>query len=190
MFNLLTFFNNLRYLGRYNIKTLQSNMMDPNAIIEQTLYEIPNTTLQRPIVYDIPKSIEFLLTTSHSLARYGDGEMRIIQGDNIPFQKYDKTLAERLTQILANTQANLAVAIPANWYYTQANISSLKLKFIKDHHRFVIPRIRLSASKIINFDKPYLETGVSFFRTHPQAQSFFDSLRKLWGGGQTTSCRM
>jgi glycosyltransferase family protein len=57
-------------------------------------------------------SINYLLNNNISLARYGDGELNIIMGADIHFQKYDKELADRLVHILSSDSENLKIGIP------------------------------------------------------------------------------
>ncbi|WP_195986768.1 GT-D fold domain-containing glycosyltransferase [Clostridium sp. D53t1_180928_C8] len=58
------------------------------------------------------KSINEIVTTNKSLVRYGDGEMSIILGGYINFQKYDAQLAQRLKEILMSDDNNIIIGIP------------------------------------------------------------------------------
>lgn len=59
------------------------------------------------------ESIDYLLKESGSISRYGDGELTIILGGDIHFQKYNKELAKRLKEILSINEVNgFKVGIP------------------------------------------------------------------------------
>ena len=64
-------------------------------------------------IKDTSNSIDFLLSHNCSLARYGDGELNIMMGGNIHFQKYDPQLSERLKSILeSNDNSHLEIGVP------------------------------------------------------------------------------
>jgi len=64
-------------------------------------------------IMDTSKSIDFLLNNNCSLARYGDGELNIMMGGDIHFQKYDIGLSERLKKILVSSDNSyLEIGIP------------------------------------------------------------------------------
>ena len=48
----------------------------------------------------IDESIEYLIKNKCSLSRFGDGEMKLILGNRISFQKYDSKLSKRLKEVL------------------------------------------------------------------------------------------
>nr|WP_307959983.1 GT-D fold domain-containing glycosyltransferase [Streptococcus uberis] len=47
-------------------------------------------------VFNIEKSLEHILNNKSSVARFGDGEIDIIAGNSIPYQDYDRELANQL----------------------------------------------------------------------------------------------
>ena len=46
------------------------------------------------------ETITHILTTNDSIVRYGDGEMALMLGHDIHFQRFDVSLKERLAEIL------------------------------------------------------------------------------------------
>lgn len=52
------------------------------------------------------------LEKGKSIARFGDGEMDIITGKSIGFQKYDAELSKELNNILMKTPDNCLIAVP------------------------------------------------------------------------------
>jgi len=64
-----------------------------------------------PTVKDIDSTIDLLLE-GNSIARFGDGEFRIMRGLDIPFQKYNPKLEQKLKQILKNIPKNLLIGMP------------------------------------------------------------------------------
>ena len=64
-------------------------------------------------VYDIDKTLDDIIKNKASLIRYGDGEMDLINGKSLKFQKYDEKLSKRLDEILKiKSNKELYIAIP------------------------------------------------------------------------------
>ena len=102
---------NLSLLSKVDLKKNPAIMLDVDEYIENILYYIPSSDVERPVVCNSIETAKLLLETNKSLARFGDGEVEIIRGNGIPYQKYDKELALRLKEILENKQENLLVGI-------------------------------------------------------------------------------
>lgn len=76
-------------------------------------------------LYSMSKTLE-LVAQGKSLARFGDGEITLMDGDDIDFQKADPALALELASILKNQDEKLIVCLPtmlnacneyeANWW--------------------------------------------------------------------------
>lgn len=53
-----------------------------------------------PNVMSIDETIDYISENHCSVSRYGDGELKIISGENIRFQKFNSSLSRRLAEIL------------------------------------------------------------------------------------------
>ncbi len=77
------------------------------------------------------RTLEYIIENKCSVSRYGDGEMGIIRGYGIKFQRYDKNLARKLKSI--KTTDKVLVCVPSylsknvNW----DNCSEIEKKFWK-----------------------------------------------------------
>ena len=58
------------------------------------------------------ETLDELISTNKSIVRYGDGEFNLIFGEDLPFQKYNANLSNRLSEILKESDENIMVAIP------------------------------------------------------------------------------
>ena len=156
-FNLLENMPNLLDGVRYQVS-------DPNA---KNIYRIPK-------VYDNKKTIQQLVQGGFSLARYGDGEFRCMQGYPIPFQKPNAELSERLKEILANDNKKLLVGIPNYFGATDSRIWA-------DY----CSRIRHLVYQYITFDKYYVDACVTrLYGCNPanaeNAKKLFSEFKKIW----------
>ena len=74
-----------------------------------------------------------------SIARFGDGEFGIIFGNNIKFQKYNKTLKDKLLKVLNSNISNLLVGmIPLTakngFWYNWMKDNKFKIRKIINEH--------------------------------------------------------
>lgn len=65
---------------------------------------------KKPVVMDSNLTLEYILKNKCSIARYGDGELSLMEGRNIKFQSYSQNLAKRLKEV--KTTNKCLVCIP------------------------------------------------------------------------------
>ena len=89
--------------------------------------------------------MKYIIFNKKSIARFGDGEFNILFGRSINFQKYNKTLRDKLLKVLNSNIPNLLVGIvniinPNNsfWdYWLEKNKFSLA-KIINKNRFFIL----------------------------------------------------
>ncbi|MDM0963116.1 SP_1767 family glycosyltransferase [Clostridium perfringens] len=92
--------------------------MKKNYITKKIIYSIFKSlnklNKNRIVVKDCDEIIEKILKEKYSLSRFGDGELRLICGKDISFQKYNKNLSDRLKEILISqtNDKKILIAIP------------------------------------------------------------------------------
>lgn len=170
--SLKSFLKNVRWLWKDGV---EERLRDD--IIARIFYEI------RPKIKNHRETIDRLVETKQSIARFGDGEIAIIQGGSIPFQKYEKRLAERLRSILKNDNPNLLVGVNYEYFYPpQANmiegVSSFYKNCAKTFKKALLPCLDLNTQ--------YYSAGftqLSMFFSDYDFNSHYERLRQIWGGG-------
>ena len=86
--------------------------------LKRCLSKIIYTMYQRGIcrnpltVADLDQTIEELLHSEKSFVRFGDGEIRLIEGDKLPLQDADQKLAKRLREIIGMCSEDIMTGIP------------------------------------------------------------------------------
>lgn len=68
--------------------------------------------IKSPYIKSVDETIEDILNTQRSLIRFGDGEISIIRGFDIRFQKYSERLSNELVEALSENTDKLMIAIP------------------------------------------------------------------------------
>lgn len=132
-------------------------------------------------VNSIAETIEQLVLTEKSLIRLGDGEIKLIAGRDIPFQKKDSTLAERLKDILREQNDQLLVALPDVFGDLSQYIDTSQ-KFWKEHmlfHRreYVKYCVRDKMYENAFFSRPYI-----MYKDKKNQAPLFDEMKKIWEG--------
>lgn len=163
-----TFFRNLRDSFRYSLKDIYRNTshrkLDDDLLLEQILYIIPNNYIRRPKILTTDETLNEIITTNKNIARFGDGEFMIIEGNGIPYQKADKELSRRLRGIVTTPQDNLLIAINRRYYYPDVmrEIIENKNEVSKSFELCAVPKLRRVFSKYINYDIEYGNAGLTY----------------------------
>ena len=87
---------------------------------------------KKPRVLSDTETLEYIIHHNCSISRYGDGEMNIMLGHGILFQKFNKTLQQRLFQIAICDTCSHMVCIPNVFHGT----TYLKAQFVKKSFQF------------------------------------------------------
>lgn len=119
-----TFFKNLRYLSRYNLKELKSDIQYLENHINFLKYELKDdiNNLYIPKILSVRESAEYILKEGKSLVRFGDGEFKIMTGDVAIFQKKNKILTKRLNEIFDSNDENVIIGIPYFCFHSINNV--------------------------------------------------------------------
>lgn len=143
--------------------------------MDNLLYELADKrTLEEvklPQIMTQEDTLYTLLDSNKSLARYGDGEFKLIMGENISFQKYSPLLAKRLKEILEYKNENLFVGLPD--IFGRAS----------EYERRVMVLCRNTLYDHIDFSKKYMETWFVRklkFATEQQGIDYYEKMRSLW----------
>ena len=148
-----------------NIRFFQANDIDETLIevrsytIEDCVFELEelrNILLPLvPSVLNKAESLSLLRDKPKSLARFGDGEIAIMHGKDIPFQKYDAILAEKMLKVLQTSRDDLYVGISDYFHALSPDALTLSRSF----HRHTVPELRRFILKNANPEIRYLHAS-------------------------------
>lgn len=157
----------------YNI--LQNTIIGVKVVMDScyALFHKP------PVVTEVKSSISYIIEHRCSVARYGDGEMKLMMENNISFQKFYPQLKERLSTILSSNDSNLVICIP--------NIFE-SLDIYTDHDkafwREYLSRSRKKWYKLLDKNRTYYDAFVSRcylpYRDKNGAAECFRMWQQLW----------
>ena len=147
-----------------------------NERFENLLYELadPRTlaNIKLPKVLDIEKSLSALINSNKSLARFGDGEFKIMFGESINFQKYDPELSQKLKNILKNQDVKIFIGIPDTFGFCPNN-----------YFRKLLAHLRAELYKYISFEREYLDSFITRqykFATKEFGEKYYHQFKQLW----------
>ena len=139
--------------------------------------EIKN--LDFPQIQNIEHTIEMLQNSNNSLCRFGDGELSLIAGQDIPLQKASPLLSQRLKEVLSSSIDNLQIAIPRVVYGSKVGVNDHSKKFWRIHGK----NFRQQIEKYIDLEKQYYSAEVTLAYALYQSYDFeqyFSNLRDIW----------
>ena len=170
------FIDNLRYLGRYNIKSMQNDVLVVKNGLDFMKYEINDDlkSLAVPKILDTRQTIDYLLEHSDkSLARFGDGEVFLIKNQSIPFQTASPELSKRLTEVLTSKNDKVEIGLP--------NLMCLSVRDydmrLKDFTRRFWGANSDWLIKQIDLNRTYLNTA---FTAPTDDAEILNGIRMLW----------
>ena len=130
-------------------------------------------------VNEIDQTIDKLIHSEESFVRFGDAEIRIIEGNKTKFQDYDPALAERLYGILQYKQEHILVGIP-DIFDSLGQYTDKSKGFWMEHLFFS----RKTYLKYCNVDKVYENAFFSrlyyIYKDKEQSEKWFRRVKEIW----------
>lgn len=130
MNKVITFLKNIKYLMNNNLKdskrTIVCDALEHfDSYYKYEILDDPDFIDNMPVlsVYDYDETVDLLLKNPKSFCRFGDGEIDLIEGKDIPFQEYNHELGIRLKNILAVSNDSLYVGINYNYFHNTRNMN-------------------------------------------------------------------
>ena len=125
------------------------------------------------------ESIKIITNSSKSLARYGDGEMLIINGGYINFQEYNENLAIRLKEILLSDDEDIMIGVPIAIKSTKGYN-----KIAKEFWKQNMDTGRMHWKKYCKKKKIYCNTNMTrLFRDYEDKSNsirWFKNFKQIW----------
>lgn len=148
------------------------------------LWEIVSDPILRniypqPKIATMQETISRIIEYRSSMARYGDGELNIMKGQSIPFQKYNFELGKKMQHLLKLNDDNFLICLPEifgdlNFYKDDA----------KKYWQRNIRKNRRTWNKYLSYQKQYYNAYVSRFyygfkdKTH--CEKIVKQLKQIW----------
>ena len=125
------------------------------------------------------ETLQLLINSEYSISRFGDGEFKLIFGQDIGFQKYTKDLGEKLQRILVNAETNILIGIPDKFNGLEKfNYQTAKFwrKFLAKNSNKISELIDPGKQYFCaEISRPYIEE-----KDKSACKRFFNDLKKIW----------
>jgi len=173
---IINFKKNISFLLKNNLRVFLEKSIDENVnnFIDNIKYEIDELPI-KPIIKPVDDTIDELIKSNKSIARFGDGELQLLNGNDIPFQKHCLEITEKLAEILKSNDENFMVAIPKVLYSDLSNTNFVAKNFWRKNGG----NFREILHKYINFKQIYFSAESSICYALYQNYNFDDYFSKI-----------
>ena len=133
-----------------------------------------------PKIATIDETLDEIINNKKSIARFGDGEIRLINNENISFQKPNEELSKRLREVLKSEEDNILIGLPDVFCFKDIN------KSVRERQLFFKKEIvlKFSSYKVIKCNKKYYNANISRpyleYKDKSNCKLIFDKLKKIW----------
>lgn len=146
------------------------------------LFPIVKFTFKFPEVKSIEETLDKIIENRSSISRFGDGEfLYIIDKLNLPFQKYDPILAEKLKKILVLNDPDFLVGLPIG-YHSMSELNDEGIRFWRSQITWIYPRLK----KYLDLKKIYYNAHITrvyiTIVDKNRSRVYFSKLMKIWEG--------
>ena len=180
------FAKNIGYLFRYDLKKIANESIsrgELNTILDGVSYEIADdlSGIVRPHIKSSEETIKELVEKKASFCRFGDGEFCLIKGEDIPYQKAEPKLSQRLVEVFQSNIDNIFIGIPYFYYSTLRDIR----EYPKSFTRSWVASNRSLITGLSSPGKQYYDTACSQLYALYESYDFktyFEGIKEIWRG--------
>lgn len=167
---------NISYLMRNSLpereEELAFNILDKvEDIYYYSILDKSNKDIPFLNILNNEETIDRLLNEPKSFCRFGDGEIRLMMGYSIPFQKYNYELSKRLLKVLKYNEKDLYIGINYGYFHFDSNVDIQNRKFwllsVKEYRDFLLRNCKFSQIYInAGFNQVYMSSNVVDYKKY------------------------
>ncbi|MDD6276725.1 MAG: SP_1767 family glycosyltransferase [Clostridia bacterium] len=132
-----------------------------------------------PIIASVDETIDELINTQKSMARFGDGEIKLVCGKDIYFQKATPFASNKLKEVLSSNDDSIMIGI-ADAFGDRSRYTDEANKYWKNH----LCRYRKVWYKYLIKNKKYYNASVTrqyiSLNDHSQGLPIYNKMKKIW----------
>lgn len=191
--NIGRFFKNLYSLFKVDLqkdhkKTQTSVSLDYlNEILDNYKYEVIASIgkMCPPNIKTIDECVNKINKEKASLCRFGDGELNLCIGQNIPFQKASQKLSARLLEVLSSQKPEIMIAIPESYYSDRENTNKFNRHFSRNFSNKYDEIVRKHTSPEAVFYPAEMTLAYTKYIDY-DFKSYFDKMISIWKNKDVT----
>ena len=137
------------------------------------------TFYPKPIVKNIEETLHKIIDDKVSISRYGDGELNLMAGRDIPFQVCDPLLTEKLRAVIKTEEVNFIVGL-TDIYESLDKYSEAAKCYFENHIRAT----RKEWYRFLKFGKTYYSAQITRpymdWKDKSKSAWYFQLLKQIW----------
>ena len=143
---------------------------DKGTLRSGSLFDLKDEYRDKVHFYNLDETIDMLINKEMSLARFGNGELDLINGGEEKFQKFSPKLQKRLKEVLSSSDPKIGIGLPINAYTKNKNDF-----WIRHEKKFT-----KTLSLYINEKQTYFPSEIT--TKDIQSEWGFNKIRQVWDG--------
>lgn len=171
------------FIGKRYMVNAWNKFVDVILIIKNHLLTVADQIVQHiykpPKVQSIEETINTILENRASISRYGDGELKLIAGKDISFQRHSLTLEVRLKEILISDSINLLVCIPdifeKNLHYVESESKAWRQHLLQYRMHWY-----RNLKKNLEYYNSFISRCYLCFQDKNKSKKYFDTIKRVW----------
>lgn len=177
-------YDNLRYLFKCDLKEMNKAILDLDYMFDNIKYEISSDleNIKKVKILNADDSLDVLCNSDKSIARFGDGEIRLIFGTGVHFQKYDEKLSQKLKTTLVSSFDNLFIGLPdfyASLMDANMVVKNAVRRFYGKYTPLILPMLNEKQVYAYSaFTFPYINVG--FNNNKEYYETRYNKFRRIW----------
>ncbi len=186
---LATFCKNIKFLFKNNLKQTKNHVSYQELI--EVLEDIPLLLpqnygrLQLPQINDPEETIAAITEGRRSICRFGDGEFKLMEGEDIPFQKGSPEIANRLHEVFASNNPDILIGIHSCLF----KIPSIVLPVVKLFYYLKSAHYRHQVLQLVDPEKTYCSaefTQLYMLYENYDFETYYRKMAQIWNNRDIT----
>jgi len=148
-------------------------------------------SVQLPIMKSMDETLDRILGDKCSMARFGDGEFRIMQEGRIHYQSRSPELAMRLKEVIASDILNLLIGLPPCFGSMEEYLPPVRdfwVKWMSRHRQMVYSYLDMDR---VYYDAFISRVYVQSYKTdehYSRCANYYEKAKGMWAGRDIVIC--
>ena len=184
------FGKNIIRLFKFDLKSHYKAVQEFNKFpmyLDNLKYELADELqhIKLPKILDAYSSVEEIIKTNKSVARFGDGEYNLIFGRGIGFQEYDAELSRRLKEVLTTDDDGILIGITRRF----GSLDDVDAQ-VRAYWRAFMSQHRQKLYEMLDFKKTYIDACLTIqsievedhttAECRAETEKYYKLIRQIW----------
>lgn len=151
-------------------------------VVYYELIGVNNRLFSKQIIINtIHNTIDEIIKNRYSIGRFGDGEIRLMNGKDIEFQKADSLIKEKLIKVFSSNESKFLIGLPD--VFRGLNLYKHEDKYFWMRHFFFYNKIWKSYIEPgKHYGNAFITRPYMIFKNKSFTENIFKKLQQIWKG--------